>query len=153
MIKTLFISEDHYDEMIRFSESQLPKECCVLLLGHTTMDVAETKNLYLAHTPDSSSAHFYFDNESLLRAYLQADTLGMEIVGIFHSHPYWPPSPSTTDHTYMKTNRVPWLIYSNSQKVMKTYGLDDKDSIVDVNVIQLHSRDLSGYPPLSPRRD
>ena len=55
-----------------------------------------------------------------------AEEKGLDIVGIFHSHPKSLPSPSYTDMKFMKGNPIPWIIYSGLTKEMKAYLLDSE---------------------------
>ena len=45
-----------------------------------------------------------------------AEEKGLDVVGIFHSHPKSLPSPSNTDIKFMKGNPIPWIIYSGINK-------------------------------------
>jgi proteasome lid subunit RPN8/RPN11 len=44
--------------------------------------------------------------------YEYANSINLDVVGVFHSHPYSKAYPSSKDLRYMSINQVPWLILS-----------------------------------------
>lgn len=127
MITELRLTQDFFNELIRYADSKLPKECGVMLLGKIEGDAAIVEDLFFTDNPENTPAMFTVLPETLIEAYQAADSLGMELVGIYHSHPFYPAVPSSTDHAYMQTNDVAWIIYSNTLNVARTWKL--KDSI------------------------
>ena len=73
---------------------------------------------------NASPDRFSMDAGDLIRAYERAASAGMDVVGIFHSHPSSEAFPSETDLTYMRTNSVPWLIYSGLDGAMRAFVLN-----------------------------
>ena len=69
---------------------------------------------------DESAVSFSMDSSEVIKAYNIADSLGMQVLAIFHSHPT-NPSPSTTDIKFMEINPVIWLIYSTTENVLRAY--------------------------------
>jgi len=49
---------------------------------------------------------------------------GLQIIGIFHSHPNSQAIPSSTDKRFMENNRYVWIIYSGINKEFKAYLLE-----------------------------
>ena len=62
-----------------------------------------------------------------------AEKNGLDIIGIFHSHPKSEPSPSNTDIKLMKGNPVPWVIYSGLTNDMKAYLLESEVIQIPIN--------------------
>lgn len=73
---------------------------------------------------DASPHRFSMDAGDLIRAYERAASEGLDVVGIFHSHPSSPARPSDVDLEYMRANPVPWLIYSGLDGSMRAFVLD-----------------------------
>jgi len=103
---------------------QSPLEACAILFGTSNDKTWETTDIFLTENIDKSEVNFTISNEQLMEGYTIAEDKGLDIVGIFHSHPNSQPSPSNTDIKFMKGNPVPWIIYSGVTKEMKAYLLD-----------------------------
>lgn len=93
-----------------------PLEACALLIGSMQDDVV-IKYVKEVENVDRSSISFSIREEDLIRAYEYADSIGLDVVGIFHSHPYSDAYPSSKDIKYMEINQVPWLILSSKGEV------------------------------------
>lgn len=92
-------------------ETSLPKEACGFLLGRSLEDgFVVIKILPAANMLDSALA-FEISPSEVFKAFDEADRLGLEVIGVYHSHPA-PPKPSGIDLHYMKVNPMVWLIIS-----------------------------------------
>jgi proteasome lid subunit RPN8/RPN11 len=82
-----------------WSVSRYPAEACGLLLGTRTSSHADAHLAREARNLRTSNAgsHFELDPADHLAAELEAAALGLEIIGIWHSHPDAPPNPSRAD--------------------------------------------------------
>jgi proteasome lid subunit RPN8/RPN11 len=76
---------------------------------------------------------FRVEPSELIEAYETAERKGLQVIGIFHSHP-GKPSPSSTDLKYMEINPVVWLIYSSTDKKFDAYIFDGEARKVQVLV-------------------
>jgi len=103
---------------------QSPLEACAILFGTSNDKTWETTDIFLTENIDKSEVNFTISNKQLMEGYTIAEDKGLDIVGIFHSHPNSQPSPSNTDIKFVKGNPVPWIIYSGVTKEMKAYLLD-----------------------------
>jgi proteasome lid subunit RPN8/RPN11 len=74
---------------------ELPMEGCGLLIGHReagqVIEVVPTRN------SAASSRLYAVDSLDFLRADRAAESAGMQIIGVFHSHTHTDPYPSPTD--------------------------------------------------------
>jgi proteasome lid subunit RPN8/RPN11 len=79
------IDKPAWDRMVTHAESTYPKECCGVMLGadQTVREAVALPNVYDGPQED----FFVMDPDDLLRADAQARAKGLDIVGIFHSHP------------------------------------------------------------------
>ncbi len=103
------------------AETVYPNECCGLLLGKLNPQNQKTVvNIQpLANTWDATVARevgdeatftqarrYWVAPEAMLHATREARTLGLDIIGIYHSHPDHPAVPSECDR------RLAWPTYS-----------------------------------------
>lgn len=97
-------------EMRGHIEACLPFEACGLLAGSdgTVREVIPVTNQ--ARSP----ARFRMDSIEQLRAFHRIEARGLELLGIFHSHPGGPRAPSVTD-VAEAAYKVVYIIWSRSQ--------------------------------------
>lgn len=124
MIKKLVLSSKHIDELKKFAIDSLPLESCALLLGKIDGDKAIVSRVIFTKNADKSQTTFSIEPNELLEAYKEAENYGLDIVGIFHSHPA-PARPSATDTKYMEINPVAWLIMSTTNHELMVFLYDD----------------------------
>jgi proteasome lid subunit RPN8/RPN11 len=87
-------------------------EVCGLLLGRVVEGCAVVEALEPLENIAASPSSFKAKPEDVYRAYVKAEGLSLEIVGIYHSHPA-PPKPSGADVEGMRLWPVVWLIVSS----------------------------------------
>lgn len=122
--RRLVLSSRHIGELKKLATDSLPQESCALLAGRMDNDhdfiVSE---VIVTSNADRSQARFSIEAGELVDAYRKAESRGLDIVGIFHSHPA-PAKPSGTDTKYMEINPVPWLILSTTDGGMGAFLLE-----------------------------
>jgi [CysO sulfur-carrier protein]-S-L-cysteine hydrolase len=74
---------------------ELPMEGCGLLIGHR--ESGEVVEIVPTRNSAASSRLYAVDSLDFLRADRAAESAGMEIIGVFHSHTHTDPYPSPTD--------------------------------------------------------
>ena len=124
MQKKILLPKVFRQSLEQHANVQSPLEACAILFGTSNDKTWETTDIFLTENIDKSEVNFTISNEQLMEGYTMAEDKGLDIVGIFHSHPNSQPSPSNTDIKFMKGNPVPWIIYSGITKEMKAYLLD-----------------------------
>ena len=124
MQKKILLPKVFRQSLEQHANVQSPLEACAILFGTSNDKTWETTDVFLTENIDKSEVNFTISNEQLMEGYTIAEDKGLDIVGIFHSHPNSQPSPSNTDIKFMKGNPVPWIIYSGVTKEMKAYLLD-----------------------------
>jgi proteasome lid subunit RPN8/RPN11 len=100
------------DSILRQGKEELPVESCGLMVGRREGAAFVCDHIVPTENVDSSPVSFTIAPEELLKGYRHADEVGMELVGIYHSHPA-PPAPSPTDLGFMKWSAPVWLIVSS----------------------------------------
>ena len=116
-------------ELVRIAQDALPNESCAFLLGDndTIVKILPMRNI------DESPVTFSIEPAELLNAYNLAESKGIKVVAIFHSHPA-KPSPSHTDRKFMQINPVIWLIYSTTESQLKAFVYDDDDAVKEIPI-------------------
>ena len=125
-MKEILIPDSFLADLMQHANEESPYEACAILLGNTDEEMWQTTEIFLAENIDKSEINFTISNEQLLEGYKRAEEKGLDIVGIFHSHPKSEAAPTDTDIKFMKGNPVPWVIYSGLTKEMKAYLLDSE---------------------------
>lgn len=79
--------------MSRIASAGLPNEVCGILggVGDTVQSVIPITNILY------SATRFQMDAEEQLKAFLQLEKKGLEMIATFHSHPNGPRQPSMND--------------------------------------------------------
>jgi proteasome lid subunit RPN8/RPN11 len=102
------LTRDQWKLMCAHLSSVLPEEGCGLLAGTAGMPrliVPVTNEL---HSP----VRFRMDPQEQLNAFLQFEEAGLDLIGIYHSHPRGPAFPSATDVAEFSYPDVETLIWS-----------------------------------------
>ena len=98
-----------------------PNETCALLFGKRNNEKITIDEIYLTDNIEKSSTNFTISNEQLIQGYKIAEDKGLDVIGIFHSHPDSEPYPSSTDKKFMEINPVVWVIFSIVTKEFKAF--------------------------------
>ncbi len=110
-----------------------PNECCALLFGKKENDKIRVNEIFIAENIEKSPVNFTISNEQLIHGYKMAEDKGLEVIGIFHSHPDSDPYPSDTDKKFMVINPVPWVIFSLLTKEFKAYLFESE--LITISVV------------------
>ena len=103
------INQAAWDAMVSHAEAKFPNECCGAMIG--SID-GEVKAVTLAQPIENAwqgaqGAHYELRPEDLLAADKQARAAGLDLIGIFHSHPDCDAYFSKTD----LENSCPWYSF------------------------------------------
>jgi proteasome lid subunit RPN8/RPN11 len=106
---TLVLDRRHVAAIGRHGEADYPAEACGLIGG--TLDGERKVAVQLVplanRRSDSARNRYLIDPESFRRAEQRLDRDGLEVIGVYHSHPDHPPEPSAFD----REHAWPWLSY------------------------------------------
>jgi [CysO sulfur-carrier protein]-S-L-cysteine hydrolase len=91
----LRLAPDVYKQMIAHCYDGLPDEACGLVAGDAA--AAKATVCYPATNADASSRTYTVDPKDMLRADRDAESRGLTILGVFHSHTHTAAYPSPTD--------------------------------------------------------
>ncbi len=103
------IAAEPWKTMVRHAERVYPKECCGAMLGRVeggaklVTEAVPMQNAYAGEQAD----RYELRPEDLLEADQQARARGLDLIGIFHSHPDCDAYFSNTD----LKNSCPWYSF------------------------------------------
>ena len=85
--------------LVRWASAGYPSETCGCLLGSRDGSGVQVRHLRLGRNLNTERARdrYELDPQDLLRAEDEARVRGLDVVGIWHSHPDHPAEPSETD--------------------------------------------------------
>ncbi|HKG72301.1 MAG TPA: M67 family metallopeptidase [Nitrososphaeraceae archaeon] len=127
-IQSFILNQFELERLACLARDSLPNESCALLLGNYTNkenEIQVIETLPMKNSDALPTTRFRIDSQELINGYLRAEKMGLNVVGIFHSHPA-PPIPSSTDKIFMEINPVVWLIYSTLTNESRAYIYEQK---------------------------
>jgi proteasome lid subunit RPN8/RPN11 len=93
MKQVLIISQAHWQEMLEHVDRHAPLEACGLLTGAND----RVEKVIPVWNQAQSPVRFVMDPYEQLQAFDWIESHGLELLGIFHSHPAGPHTASLTD--------------------------------------------------------
>lgn len=93
MMEKLILSRELWQAMRRHVARCMPLEACGLLGGRD----GQVEIRIGIRNADRSPVHFRMEPRAQWRAFQRIEAAGLEIIGIYHSHPNGPDHPSRTD--------------------------------------------------------
>ena len=94
--------------MIRHAEQCLPEEGCGLLGGVA----ADVLRVIPVENADHSPSRYRMEPEAQIQAMLDLEQSGLDLLGIFHSHPAGPPDLSMTDLAEARYPECAYIVLS-----------------------------------------
>lgn len=92
-MRSLTLTNEQIQQMIAHVDSQLPLEACGLLAGRGS----SVESVLVMTNQAQSPVRYVMDPIEQLRAFEWIESQGLELLGIFHSHPTGPETVSATD--------------------------------------------------------
>jgi proteasome lid subunit RPN8/RPN11 len=109
---TLEISARHIKQISSHSKESYPIEACGVLIGTLAGDVRTVTEVWRAKNQLYSESSYEIDPETLFRAFSYAEQNNVEVVGFYHSHPFWSANASAIDKARANYPGLSHLIYS-----------------------------------------
>lgn len=126
-------------------EASYPSEGCGLLLGRadgTDKFVTDYLPIQNEREPEAAHNRYLITSQDMLMGEVVAADRGLEVIGIFHSHPDHPAAPSEFDREYA----LPWYSYiitsvQNGQAVVSRSWLlaDDRSAFTEEKVATMNN--------------
>ncbi|AYH44101.1 M67 family metallopeptidase [Azoarcus sp. DN11] len=98
----LRLSSPLRDSILSAAQAGYPNEVCGLLLGQQDGDVVTVCTVHPVRNvhPDRTADRFLIEPQDYLDAEYAAAAGGVQVVGVWHSHPDHPARPSATDREF-----------------------------------------------------
>lgn len=93
MLKQLILERGHARAIMNHAETHAPLESCGLLAGK----MERVEKVLFVQNQAQSPVRFVMDPYEQLRAFDWIESRGLDLLGIFHSHPAGPETVSPTD--------------------------------------------------------
>jgi proteasome lid subunit RPN8/RPN11 len=110
MKRQLIISGKHWQEMRDHVNKHIPLESCGLLAGKHD----RVEKVILVWNQAQSAVRFVMEPHEQLQAFHWIESNGLDLLGIFHSHPTGPATVSPTDIAEA-AYEVVYLVWSRAQ--------------------------------------
>lgn len=123
---TLNISDKHAERISLHSRETYPAEACGILIGTLSGDMRTVTEVWPAKNELSSKSSYEIDPETLFHAFTYAEQNGLEVVGFYHSHPFWSADASEIDKARANYPGLSYLIYSIPKNEMKSFYFDGR---------------------------
>ena len=106
-----------------------PEEACGLLAGEVEGDTCQALRVIPMHNMLHSPVQYRMEPSEQLAAFNEIEAGGMELVGIYHSHPAGPEEPSPVDIAEAYYPEVVYLIWTRKSDAWqcKGYSVYDRD--------------------------
>lgn len=129
-MRTLSLTHEQVQQMTAYVDSQLPLEACGLLTGHGS----SVESVLVVKNQAQSPVRYVMDPIEQLHAFEWIDSQGLDLLGIFHSHPSGPEMVSSTDIAEAAYDVV-YVIISRADGKWKIRGFwIDNDSYDEVTL-------------------
>ncbi len=107
---TLIIPTHLYSSIIDHLESAYPNEGAGLLLGSATGNNKTVQSILKFENKFEAGEQFHrylISAEDMFKGEMEAERLGVDVIGVFHSHPDHPSQASEYD----REHALPWYSY------------------------------------------
>jgi proteasome lid subunit RPN8/RPN11 len=136
----LRLSKSIYFDLVGHCLAGLPDEACGLLVG--TYGGDEATHLFVARNVAASAVIYEIDPKEMLSIDRQAQALGADIMGVFHSHTHTDAYPSPTDVAQALDPGWHYILVSlrDTHPVVRSYSIVDgaiSEEVVEVPGLSL----------------
>ena len=120
----------------KHGEADYPNECCGFLLGNIENDmrvVVKTKPVVNSREQENRYNRYHIPPEEYMRVEGRAKDEGLQVLGIYHSHPDAEARPSQydLDHSWPFYSYIIVSVKSKNSKEMTSWRLRDDRSAFD----------------------
>jgi proteasome lid subunit RPN8/RPN11 len=134
--KNLIFSTAHWEVMREDVERRKPNEACGLLAGYIIQESYKVLRILPTQNMFHSPTRYQVNPEEQLKAFNKIEEEGWELLGIYHSHPDGPETPSQTDISEAYYPGVVHLIWSRNIDQWNCRGFLIQDgSVIEVPVM------------------
>jgi proteasome lid subunit RPN8/RPN11 len=120
----LELDDNHYATLVAHARDGYPNEACALLAGRDGL----VERVYALPNAEASPTFYVVEPRAQLQAMTEMDDLGLDLVGIFHSHVATEAYPSRTDVELAAYPDAAYLILSLADQdapVLRAFRIRD----------------------------
>ena len=117
----LRIKEKELEKIVAHSKSESPLEACGILIGSKKGATLTVKEVHKTENILKSSTKYQIDPKTQLEIFLDADKKDLEVIGFYHSHPFYDADYSSTDLSSANYPDHLYLIYSIKDNEFKCF--------------------------------
>ncbi|MFQ5763177.1 MAG: M67 family metallopeptidase [Candidatus Bathyarchaeia archaeon] len=118
---TLILKKHDADAIMDHCFAVYPTEACGIIVGRREDEHKIVERVLPTRNILNSTSAYQVDPEEQYRAFLEAEAAGLEVLGFYHSHPYWTAEPSHVDKAQAHYPDHSYLIYSVPEKRLKSF--------------------------------
>ena len=143
----IVLPEAHRAAIVAHAESDPTEECCGLMIGRFADDgtkiVRELLSIDNARESEARHNRFLIGPTEMLQGERHARGLGLDVVGIYHSHPNAPAVPSQFDleHAWPVYSYVIVAVTTQGAGALRSWALREDRSGFDEEQIEAAPRD------------
>ncbi len=104
----LKIRKEHLEEIFKFARECYPIEACGILVGKVEAMEKIVSRVYHTKNVLASPSAYRIDPIEMLKIFEEAEVSGLDVLGFYHSHPFWDSFWSEVDEEKGKL----WVGYS-----------------------------------------
>jgi proteasome lid subunit RPN8/RPN11 len=133
---TFYLSSELWKQMRDHVSAGSPEEVCGLIAGFTQGDSYHALKVIPVTNILHSPFRYRMDPEGQIQAFNEIETMGVELVGIYHSHPNGPDHPSKRDieeSYYPECANLIWFRNASSWSC-RGYFIQNRD-LIEVPII------------------
>jgi len=126
----IILSKTHLSDIQTHGKDAYPNECCGAMLGtrNSQTQVKEVIQIIRLEniTADDKQRHFAITDKDYQQLEKQAESLGLTLLGFYHTHPDHPAKPSPTDLSYAWPffSYIILAVHSGKPKDINSFELD-----------------------------
>lgn len=136
----LIITPELWSQMAADVATRFPEEACGFVAGNGNYSqmVIPVKNML--HDPH----HFRMDPDEELKAFLHVEEKGLDILAIYHSHPYGISRPSPTDFSELTFPGIIYLIWYQMANTWNCRGylMESPSNADEIRIIRSANNDI-----------
>ncbi len=121
-----------YEFLNRLKPKGVEEERCGLLIGARKESSFFVERAVEVRNVKSSVSEFELDPVESLRVFEEAEKLGKEVVGVWHTHPIWKAYPSIKDVSGMKAFPGVWIVISRDE--IRAFVLEESVKELEIEV-------------------
>ena len=134
----IVVKDEHLAAIRAHGEKDYPNECCGLLIGRTEGDgrkvVVETLPLQNAIPEGAQHDRMLITPRDVMRGEKHARSLGLDVIGNYHSHPDWSAEASQFDleHAWPNLSYAIQSVRNGSSRELRSWRLrDDRSGYIE----------------------